>query len=42
MKLHLEGSQLSCEEDCHISQLVDLACNVEDWSQHGSVVRFTL
>jgi len=38
-KLHLEGSQLVCEEGCHLAEpLLELHCNVEGWNQAGSVV----
>ena len=38
-KLHLEGSQLACEEGCHLAEpLLELHCNVEGWNQAGSVV----
>merc|ERR550519_1551991 len=38
-KLHLEGSQLVCEEGCHLAEpLLELHCHVEGWNQAGSVV----
>ena len=38
-KLHFEGSQLVCEEGCHLAEpLLELHCHVEGWNQAGSVV----
>ena len=38
-ELRIEGSQLACEEGCHLAEpLLELHCNVEGWNQAGSVV----
>ena len=37
--LHLEGSQLTCGEGCHLAEpLLELNCVVNGWSQAGSEV----